>query len=70
MQFAKELLVLGNEKIQVVAEKVGYKHATHFTAAFKKYFGHLPTKIRSVWIPLLMQMGTEGVGSEWIPINI
>jgi len=46
MQQSKELLFQENSKIAEVAQKMGYKHATHFTAAFKKHFGYLPTKIR------------------------
>ncbi len=46
MEKAKEQLVLEGSKISEVAKKMGYKHATHFTAAFKKYHGYLPNKMR------------------------
>ncbi|PWJ60472.1 AraC-like DNA-binding protein [Dyadobacter jejuensis] len=46
MQHARELLCKEENKISEVAQMVGYKHATHFTAAFKKHFGYLPNKIR------------------------
>lgn len=47
MQLAREILLEEREKIAVVAQRVGYKHATHFTAAFKKHFGYLPTQIKA-----------------------
>jgi len=66
MQNAKKLLLDGKEKIQVIANKVGYKHATHFTAAFKKYFGYLPTRIRLMWVPILMNLSNTLVELEWL----
>jgi AraC-like DNA-binding protein len=47
MQKAKSLLVSGNYKVAEIAEKVGYKHATHFTSAFKKFFGYLPQTLKT-----------------------
>jgi AraC-like DNA-binding protein len=46
MEKAKELLLHGEYKIADIAELTGYKHATHFTSAFKKFFGYLPQKIK------------------------
>ena len=46
MEKAKQLLLTGEHKIAEVAEHTGYKHATHFTNAFKKFFGYLPQKIK------------------------
>jgi len=46
MNFAKELLLTGDDKIADIATKIGYKHATHFTTAFKKHFGFLPNSLR------------------------
>ncbi|MEZ0486537.1 helix-turn-helix transcriptional regulator [Fibrella aquatica] len=46
MEKAKDLLTDGEPKIAEVAHALGYKHATHFTAAFKKHFGYLPNTIR------------------------
>jgi len=46
MEKARELLLVGDYKIAEIAELVGYKHATHFTTAFKKFFGYLPQKIK------------------------
>ena len=45
MERAKTLLVKENLKVAVVAQEVGYKYASHFSAAFRKYFGYLPTKL-------------------------
>jgi AraC-like DNA-binding protein len=46
MEQAKAMLIEGDAKVAEVSGKMGYKHATHFTTAFKKYFGYLPTKIK------------------------
>ncbi|WP_177181060.1 helix-turn-helix transcriptional regulator [Parapedobacter koreensis] len=45
MERAKALLTDENLKVALVAQEVGYKYASHFSAAFRKYFGYLPTKI-------------------------
>jgi AraC-like DNA-binding protein len=47
MEQAKEMLKKEDIKISEIAKAAGYKHSTHFTTAFKKYFGFLPNKIRS-----------------------
>ncbi|MFC5412992.1 helix-turn-helix transcriptional regulator [Larkinella bovis] len=47
MEKAKRMLAEENMKIAEVGRQLGYKHATHFTAAFKKYFGFLPNKIKA-----------------------
>ena len=46
MEKAKEMLLKQDCKISSIANQFGYKHATHFSAAFKKYFGYPPTKIK------------------------
>jgi len=46
MERAKEMLLRRESKIASIANQFGYKHATHFSAAFKKYFGYPPTKIK------------------------
>jgi AraC-like DNA-binding protein len=52
MNKARELLLAGDTQhpisITDIAEAVGYQHATHFTAAFKKHFGELPSTMRSI----------------------
>jgi AraC-like DNA-binding protein len=47
MQQAKQLLLDGNKSINDVSEMAGYKNPQHFTAAFKKYFGILPSKLKT-----------------------
>lgn len=47
MQKAKEMLLTGKYKITEIAEMVGYKHATHFTSTFKKFFGYLPQTLKT-----------------------
>lgn len=59
MNHAKELLHNGDEKIADIASKIGYKHATHFTTAFKKYFGFLPNALRYQWIAYLSSYSIE-----------
>lgn len=46
MQLALELLKNPQLSIQQVAEEVGYKHAQHFSTAFKKKFGNPPSQFR------------------------
>lgn len=43
---AKQLLSEG-ESISEVAYKMGYKHPQHFSAAFKRYYGYLPSQLRN-----------------------
>lgn len=45
MERSKEILQNNNKKIAEVAKLSGYKHASHFTTAFKKFFGYLPHQI-------------------------
>jgi len=47
MERAKEMLLRADHKIASIAHQFGYKHATHFSAAFKKYFGYPPTKVKN-----------------------
>ncbi|QNL49614.1 helix-turn-helix transcriptional regulator [Olivibacter sp. SDN3] len=61
---AKALLLQENEKVAVVAGKVGYKHATHFSAAFKKYFGYLPTRIKLACVSCLFDVSALLSGIE------
>lgn len=51
MEQAKAMLIQGDLRISEVSGKMGYKHATHFSSAFKRYFGYLPNKIKM--LPLL-----------------
>jgi AraC-like DNA-binding protein len=46
MEKALELLKDKDLKIGDISEQLGYKHATHFSAAFKKYFGGHPKDYR------------------------
>ncbi|WP_192823465.1 AraC family transcriptional regulator [Rufibacter sp. LB8] len=46
MERARELLLQGDTKINEISRLLGYKHATHFTSAFKRHFGLLPNKIK------------------------
>ncbi len=46
MEMARKVLLEQDCKVAVIASQFGYKHATHFSAAFKKYFGYPPTKLK------------------------
>lgn len=46
MTIARQMLDQGDMKIAEISEAVGYKHATHFTTAFKKTYGVLPNVIK------------------------
>jgi AraC-like DNA-binding protein len=50
MEKAKEMLLTGQYRITEISEVVGYKHATHFTNAFKKFFGYLPQSLKTTKI--------------------
>lgn len=45
MQKAHQLLATGQYPVSVVAEAVGYRHASNFSAAFMKYFGFPPKQL-------------------------
>ncbi|HEX5743118.1 MAG TPA: AraC family transcriptional regulator [Flavobacteriaceae bacterium] len=47
MSKAKELLRCTQIPIYQIAEEIGYKNATHFSVAFKKYVGKLPKQYRN-----------------------
>lgn len=52
MNLAYKLLREGNS-VNEVAEAVGYKNAHHFTAAFKKHFDMLPSKVSKLMLILM-----------------
>lgn len=45
MEKAKELILEKNYNISETSYCVGYKHAQHFTVAFKKTYGYLPSQL-------------------------
>lgn len=47
MQQARQMLLDGNKSINEVSALAGYKNPQHFTTAFKKYFGVLPSKLKA-----------------------
>lgn len=54
MELAKTMLIEKDFTIAEIATKIGYKYATHFSSAFKKYFGYLPNKLKSAKLSLLL----------------
>lgn len=47
MEQARQLILEGDKTIHEIASLAGYKNPQHFTVAFKKYFGYLPSKLRA-----------------------
>lgn len=46
MEYAKHLILEEKYSIALVSEELGYKNPQHFTVAFKKIFGYLPSKLK------------------------
>src|SRR5690606_30343300 len=63
MELAKALLLSKELKVAAVAQEVGYKYASHFTAAFRKHFGILPNQLLRVCMPVFSILGQLGAGS-------
>lgn len=47
MEYAKQLILEKDIPICVVSEELGYKNPHHFTVAFKRTFGFLPSKLKN-----------------------
>ncbi len=47
MEEAKRLLLDERLLVNEVADRIGYKHPQHFTAAFKRRYGYLPKALKS-----------------------
>ena len=47
MEKAVNMLMTGNEKTYVIAEKVGYAEPNYFSYVFKKQFGMSPSKYKA-----------------------
>ncbi len=58
MDYAKDLILTGQHRISDVAHMTGYKHATHFTTAFKKHFGFIPNSLK---YSFLIQQGASAL---------
>ena len=56
MELSKDILLNENKKIGEVAKIAGYKHASHFSTAFKKYFGYLPNQIKIILVTLMQYL--------------
>jgi YesN/AraC family two-component response regulator len=46
MEYARQLIIQKDYSISTVSEELGYKNPQHFTVAFKKTFGYLPSKLK------------------------
>ena len=46
METAKDLLINQEKSIAEVADNIGYKNPQHFTVAFKKKYGILPSILK------------------------
>lgn len=47
MEYAKQLISEKEYSVALVSEELGYKNPQHFTVAFKKTFGYLPSKLKT-----------------------
>jgi AraC-like DNA-binding protein len=47
MELARNLLLEGSKSIGQISVEVGYRHQTHLTDAFKRYFGILPSEVNA-----------------------
>lgn len=56
MEQAKTMLIEKDISITELSLKMGYKYATHFSSAFKRYFGYLPNKLKSAKLSALVVM--------------
>lgn len=54
MEMAKTMLLEKDITIAEIANKMGYTYPTHFSNAFKKYFGYLPNKLKSSKLSVLL----------------
>ncbi|KQR70708.1 AraC family transcriptional regulator [Pedobacter sp. Leaf176] len=54
MEKARAMLIDEDITVSEISKRMGYKHATHFTSAFKKYFGFLPNKIKTGKLSVLI----------------
>lgn len=50
MNKAKQMIKERDVKISAISQQLGYKHATHFTTAFKKFFGYTPNALRYLFV--------------------
>jgi AraC-like DNA-binding protein len=66
MEKAKAVLMKKDITIAELAQQMGYKYATHFSSAFKKYFGYLPNKIRIGKISLIYFIEDISINCESI----
>ncbi len=46
MEEARRLLLTKALSINQIADLIGYKNANHFSTAFKKHFGHIPSELK------------------------
>ena len=46
MEYAKKIILEKEYSVALVSEELGYKNQQHFTVAFKKIFGYLPSKLK------------------------
>ncbi|WP_353124015.1 helix-turn-helix transcriptional regulator [Dysgonomonas capnocytophagoides] len=47
MHYSKQLIIESDKNISEVSATVGYKNPTHFTVAFKRYYGYLPSDLKN-----------------------
>jgi len=60
MQKARQMLKDQDIKVSSISQQLGYKHATHFTTAFKRFFGYVPNSLRYMALITLDSIGLLG----------
>ncbi|MES2826499.1 MAG: AraC family transcriptional regulator [Bacteroidota bacterium] len=68
MEKAKAMLIEKDLTVAEVSLKMGYKYATHFSTAFKKYFGYLPNRLRSGKLSIFLFMEEISVAFEEVAL--
>ncbi|WP_437922036.1 helix-turn-helix transcriptional regulator [Sphingobacterium sp. LRF_L2] len=64
MEHARSLILTGSYRVADVARLTGYKHSTHFTTAFKKYFGFIPNALRYAFV-----LAYDGISPFFVEIE-
>lgn len=66
MNHARNLILKSEHRVTDIARLVGYKHATHFSSAFKRHFGFIPNSLRYALLWSVQQWTDMLIGTEWV----
>lgn len=65
MNHARNLILKSEYRVTDIARLVGYKHATHFSSAFKRHFGFIPNSLRYSFLLSIQHFSEVLIGVEW-----